>query len=101
MPRYYPLKVLTRADQWCKVKDWLGTAGWVERGKLCSLRTAVVRRPRVNLRQGPGSRYKVAAKLYQGYIVKIVKYYRGWYKVMVLDPPEEKIGWLSARLIWG
>ena len=101
LPQYYPLRVLKTEKGWCKVSDWLYNQGWVTAESLSKVRTAIVRRSRVNLRSGPGTGYRRIKKLYKGSILKIIKRYYNWYKVEVVDPPDGGTGWIYRSLIWG
>lgn len=66
---------------------------------LILLTTATVRGWRVALRSGPGKKYAKIDTLYQGYLVKILKTYRGWSKVTIIDPPDGGEGWVYRRLL--
>lgn len=101
LPKYYPLKIVARSGAWRKVVDWQNTRGWVHKSTLSSQRTAIVRKLRVNLRSGPGTRYRRVSRLFKGYTLKIIKYYGAWYKVKVVDPPNGPTGWIYRTLIWG
>lgn len=100
-PKYYPLKVIAKSGKWYKVVDWMNTRGWVYAPLLSNKRTAVVRGWRVNLRSGPGNRYRRITRLYQGYILRVLKSHGNWYKVIVVDPPHWRKGWIYRRLVWG
>lgn len=52
---------------------------------------------RVNLRQGPGTRYPVLARLTRGEAVEVLRREGNWLKLRVVDNP--RIGWMSAKLV--
>lgn len=101
LPKYYPLKIIAKSGNWCKVADWMNTQGWVYQPLLSNKRTAIVKRVRVNLRSGPGTRYSRVTQLYKGYILRVLKRSGNWYKVIVVDPPSRVEGWIYSRLVWG
>ena len=100
MPKYYPLRVLGRIGKWYKVVDWQGVRGWIHKSTTSKQRTAIVRKIKVNFRSGPGRRYRRLGKLYKGYTLKVLKKYGYWYKIKVIDPPENKVGWIARWLVW-
>ena len=57
-----------------------------------------VRSARVNLRQGPGTRYDIVGKLTQGQEVEVLQAPgAGWVKLQVVET--QRIGWMSERLL--
>lgn len=101
IPKDYPLYVLKKSGDWYKVRDWLWTVGWIPTSEVCSDRTLIVRRIKVNFRSGPGPKYKKIATLYKGYILKVLGRKYKWYKVKLIDPPNGTVGWIYRTLVWG
>ncbi|MBU0630729.1 MAG: SH3 domain-containing protein [Candidatus Margulisbacteria bacterium] len=101
LPRNYPLRILKRNGSWALVTDWLNCRGWVESNLITGESTGVVRRSNVTLRSGPGTRYSRRSKLYQGTIVKLLGKKGVWYKILVIDGPEQIEGWLHGKFLWG
>lgn len=100
-PQHYPLYVLAKAGKWRKVKDWMGTVGWIRASDICDTHTLIVRKYRVNFRSGPSRRYRKIDTLFKGSILKVIKKKGYWFKVQVVDPPNKKIGWIYRTLVWG
>lgn len=101
MPKYHPLKVIARSGKWYKVVNWMNTRGWIYGPLLSNVKTVVVKKWEVNLRSGPGTRYKRITRLYQGYTLRVLKRSGSWYKVIMVDPPKGIKGWIHRKLVWG
>ena len=101
LPKYYPLKITAKSGKWYKVVDWMNIRGWINSAQVSNQQTVTVRKWRVMLRSGPGIRYRKNASLYQGYILKVLKKYGNWYKVVVVDPPYMNQGWVYRQMVWG
>ena len=100
-PQHYPLYVVGKSGKWRKVKDWMGTVGWIHASDICSKHTLIVKKFRVNFRSGPSRRYRKIDTLYKGYTLKVLQKKGYWFKVQVVDPPEKTIGWIYRTLVWG
>lgn len=106
LPRYYPLKIIKKSGEWYKVSFLVQRGkrqtGWIRKSSVASKNTLLVTGCRVsagNLRSGPSTRYSRVAKIYQGYVLEIMKRKGSWYKVKVVDPPENRIGWVYRSLV--
>jgi SH3-like domain-containing protein len=99
----FPLIVLKRSGKWYRVRDFEGTIGWVHRdvvGKNPSMIVKVHKKSkkRVNVRSGPGTKYRIVAKAYYGVVFKTLQQKNGWVKIQ-----HEKgvTGWVKRSLLWG
>jgi uncharacterized protein YgiM (DUF1202 family) len=96
----YPIEVEKRKGDWVYFKDWQGDTGWVYRPLVKNIQTAVVLKDQVNVRKGPGIRYKVVTKVSKGEVYKIFRQKKNWVKIGYYLEGEE-IGWIRGDLVWG
>lgn len=99
----YPLTVLKKNGNWYRVRDFEGTIGWVH-GDLTSSDPYVVVKvhknsaKRINIRSGPGTKYRIVAKAHYGVVLKTVRHKHGWVEVA----HEKGVrGWVKRNLVWG
>lgn len=98
LDRGYPLQVIGTRGRWYRVRDFEGDVGWVY-APLTSLQPhVVVKKAKVNIRSGPGTRYRVVAKANKGVVFRTVKSIKGWIKVRHHDGVT---GWVARHLVWG
>ncbi|HFQ81843.1 MAG TPA: peptide-binding protein [Desulfobacterales bacterium] len=96
--RGFPVRVLKRRGNWYKVKDFEGDSGWIYRKLLSSRPHVIVKRKVVNIRTGPGSRYRLLGKANYGVVFLTLGKKRGWIKV---KHAHGLIGWIRRDLLWG
>ncbi len=96
--RGFPVRVLKRRGNWYKVKDFEGDRGWIYRKLLSSQPHVIVKRKVVNIRTGPGSRYRLLGKANYGVVFLTLSKKRGWVKV---KHAQGLIGWIRRDLLWG
>jgi len=99
----FPLSVLKRSGQWYRVRDFEGTIGWIHRDVVKKTPHMIVKvhkksRKRINVRSGPGTKYRIVAKAYYGVVFKTLQQKNGWVNVQ-----HEKgvTGWVKRSLLWG
>ena len=99
----FPLVVLKRSGKWIRVRDFEGTIGWVHRDVVNRTGHMIVKvhknsKKRINVRSGPGTKYRIVAKAYYGVVFKTLKQKNGWVNVQ-----HEKgvTGWVKRSLLWG
>lgn len=94
----YPLQVVGEKNNWYRVRDFEGDYGWVY-GPLTSGKAhLVVKKDKVNLRSGPGTKYRIVAQARKGVVFRTLKRAKGWVKVR----HENGItAWVSRKLLWG
>ncbi len=99
----FPLKVLTRKGSWVKVKDFENDTGWVYKQFLSSkphmiVKVNKVKKKKINIRSGPGTKYKVVGKAYYGVVFKTLSQKQGWAQV---KHESGLTGWVKRSLLWG
>ncbi len=98
--KYMPFKKISSKGNWYKVKDVDGDTHWIYK-KLVSdtLKCAVVKVEKANVRSGPGTKYGKSslspALKYDSF--KVVKTKSSW--VNLVDEFGDK-GWVFRKLLW-
>lgn len=113
MPHGSQVKLLDAPGKWVKVRHVSGLIGWTHSGYLTDSNPAKARdrdtgysrgqtywidAPRdghLNLRSGPGTRYKVIDKMPHGATARVVYKQNGWYKLTF----DGRTGWASSRFL--
>lgn len=98
IPRYYPLSVQEQGQYYVKVRDYQGQTGWILAEQIGPQKGVVVEVATVNVRQGPGARYPILFKAFQGVTFKVLAEQKGWLKVR---HENGEIGWVLKSLTWG
>ena len=99
----FPLKVQQEKGGWLKVEDFEGDSGWLYK-KLTSRTGHMIvkvhknQNKKINIRSGPGTKYKVVGKAYYGVVFKTIKQQNGWAQVTHDSGLE---GWIKRSLLWG
>lgn len=99
----FPLKVIQEKGTWLKVEDFEGDTGWLHE-KLTSPAGHMIVKvhknqdTKVNIRSGPGTKYKVVGKAYYGVVFKTIKQQSGWAQIKHDSGME---GWIKRSLLWG
>lgn len=99
----FPLKVLTQKGNWIKVKDFENDTGWVFKKYLTSIPHVIVKvnkgkKKKINIRSGPGTKYRIVGKAYYGVVFKTLEQKKGWAKV---KHETGLVGWVKRSLLWG
>ncbi|MEN8232033.1 MAG: SH3 domain-containing protein [Thermodesulfobacteriota bacterium] len=99
----FPLKVIGSKGKWLKVSDFESDVGWIYKNLVSRKPHLVVKtnrnsRDRINIRSGPGTKYKIVGKAEYGVVFKTLERGAGWVKVR-----HEKglTGWIKRSLLWG
>ena len=99
----FPLMVLRKKGTWYRVRDFEGTIGWVHEDVTKTTPHVIVKvhknsKKRINIRSGPGTKYRIVAKAYYGVVFTTLEQKHGWAKVQ-----HEKgvTGWIKRSLLWG
>lgn len=107
LSNYQPLVIQEKRGEWYKVaysfQKGRQLSGWAHKDAISDTNTMIVCGSRigcVNLRSGPGNHYRKAANLYQGYLLELISKKGNWYEVKIVDPPENKTGWINNTLVW-
>ncbi len=98
-----PVKVLTQKGSWVKVKDFENDTGWIFNKYLSKTPHMVVKvnkgkKKKINIRSGPGKKYKTIGKAYYGVVFKTLTQEKGWAKV---KHDSGLTGWVKRSLLWG
>lgn len=96
--RGYPLKVVGQQGRWLRVQDFENDRAWVARSLTGRTPHHVVRADVANLRSGPGTRFKVLAKLPRYEVLRTRGKQEGWVRV---ERETGQRGWVAKRLLWG
>jgi SH3-like domain-containing protein len=94
----FPLKVIGSKGNWYKVNDFENDVGWVYAPLTSRKAHLVVKKQIINIRSGPGTRYRVVAKAKYGVVLRTLKRVKGWVKVR---HENGVTGWAARRLLWG
>lgn len=99
----FPLKVVSRKGDWVQVTDFENDTGWIYRPLLVDKGHMIVKmnkdkNSKINIRSGPGTRYKIVGKAYYGVVFETLEQRDGWAKV---KHETGLVGWIKRSLIWG
>ena len=99
----FPLKVLLKKNGWVKVSDFENDVGWIKQHLLSSKPHMVVKvnknkKRKINIRSGPGKRFKIIGKAYYGVVFETIKQRQGWANVR---HESGLVGWVKRSLLWG
>jgi len=99
----FPLRVIGSQGNWLKVSDFESDVGWIYK-KLVSKKPHLIvkvnknSKARINIRSGPGTKFKVVGKAEYGVVFQTLDRSEGWVKVR----HETGItGWIKRSLLWG
>ncbi|MFZ5450554.1 MAG: SH3 domain-containing protein [Thermodesulfobacteriota bacterium] len=97
----FPVEVQQTKGDWAQIRDWDGNSGWVYRPLINKkVQTALVLPDSVNIRKGPGLRFRVVNKAEGGEIYKIFAEKGNWVKIgYYLE--NQPLGWVRNDLVWG
>lgn len=99
----FPLIVLKKSGNWYRVRDFEGTIGWIHEDVAGRTPHMIVKvhknsKKRINVRSGPGTKYRIVAKAYYGVVFKTLQQKDGWVNVQHADGVT---GWVNRSLLWG
>jgi len=99
----FPLKVLSQKGSWVKVKDFENDTGWVFNKYLTPKPHMIVKvnkgkKKKINIRSGPGTKYKTVGRAYYGVVFETLGQKNGWAKV---KHESGLTGWIKRSLLWG
>jgi len=99
----FPLRVIGSQGNWLKVSDFESDVGWVYKKLVNRNPHLIVKsnknsRKRVNIRSGPGTKYKVIGKAEYGVVFRTLQRRDGWVKV---QHEQGLAGWVKRSLLWG
>lgn len=94
----FPLMVKATKGSWYKVVDFENDTGWVYRKLVTNKPHLIVKEKIVNIRKGPGEKYKLIGKAKYGVVLKTLSQQSGWAKVQHISGLQ---GWIKRDLLWG
>ena len=99
----FPLKVVDEKESWYKVEDFEGDTGWLHKKLTSPTGHMIVKvhknqETKVNIRSGPGTKYRVVGKAYYGVVFRTIEQKDGWAHVKHDSGME---GWIKRSLLWG
>lgn len=97
--RGYPLLIFGQEGNWLKVKDFEGDTGWIYKTLISDKPHLIVKKKRINLRSGPGTKYKIVGQANYGVVLATLgQPTKGWVKV---KHDNGLSGWTKRDLLWG
>lgn len=94
----YPLMVIGKKGKWLKVKDFENDKGWIYAPLTSRAPHLIVKKSKINIRKGPGKKYKIVGKASYGTVFRTLKRGKGWVKV---KHENGLTGWVYRKLLWG
>lgn len=99
----FPLQVISRKGDWVKVSDFEKDSGWIFKPLLSAKGHMIVKvfknqNKKINIRSGPGTKYKIVGKAYYGVVFETLEQQSGWAKV---KHETGLVGWIKRSLLWG
>jgi len=96
--KYYPLDIINKSGDWYQVRDFEGDTGWVYRSLLKKIPAVIVKGTMVNVREGPGTDFRVLFQAEKGVSFELLKREKKWLRVRHADGD---VGWIHKSLVWG
>lgn len=94
----WPVEVEAAFENWRKIKDIYGEAGWIHETLLSRKRHAVIKGDGVEQAYKlPMENAVVAMVLEENVVVELLSCKSGWCKIMA----EDHKGWINATRLWG
>ena len=93
-----PVEVIAQFEHWRRIRDWDGTAGWVQEHMVAGKRTVIVSKGAVRpLHQQPDPASAVVARAAPGVVARLLECRGPWCRVETDDIS----GWMRRSDIWG
>jgi SH3-like domain-containing protein len=96
--RGFPLQVIKSQGKWLQVRDFENDEGWVYAPLTKAAPHMIVKGKVVNIRSGPGEKYRVIGQAHYGVVFRTLEKTKTWVKVR---HESGKTGWISRRALWG
>jgi SH3-like domain-containing protein len=96
--KYYPVDIIKTSGKWYHIRDFEGDTGWIYRRLLKKIPAVIVKGTIVNVREGPGTGFRVLFQAEKGVSFKLLKRKKKWLKVQHADG---EVGWIHTSLVWG
>jgi SH3-like domain-containing protein len=93
-----PVEVIAQFEHWRRIRDWEGTAGWVQEHMIAGKRTAIVAKGGVRpLYQAPDPASAVVARAAPGVVARLIECRGPWCRIETDDVE----GWVRRSDLWG
>jgi len=93
-----PVEVIAQFEHWRRIRDWEGTAGWVQERMVAGRRNVIVgkggERP---LHQQPQPASAVVARAASGVVARLLECQGSWCRIET----DNLSGWMRRSDIWG
>lgn len=93
----WPVQIVAEFDNWCRIKSWDGTTGWVHRNLLTQKRAVVTVTEGAILRRAPGNDAPPRARVATGTHGSLKKCEKQWCEIEF----DGGKGWLPLTALWG
>lgn len=94
----FPLQIIASQGNWYKVRDYENDVGWVYKKLVGRQPHLIVKKKKINIRSGPGSKYKLLGQANYGVVFKTLAQQPGWAKI---QHQNGLTGWVRRDLVWG
>jgi SH3-like domain-containing protein len=95
----YPVELISRIGEWCKVRDPTGELSWIECKNLSDRRMVLVVAPLADVRERPDDKAPVSFQAEKEVVLELTESVSGyWAKVRHSDGAS---GYVRADQIWG
>lgn len=96
--RYMPFRKIRSRGSWIHIIDVDGAKHWIHKSLVTSsYYCAVVKKSKINLRSGPGTRHSKIGSAEKYYSFKVLKILKRWVKVIDEYGDQQ---WVARSLIW-
>lgn len=98
LTRGYPVEIIIESGDWVRVRDEVGTFGWIETKRLNDKRTVMVSEAVAEARESPSNSAAVVFRAEKGVFLDFVEVSGGWAKVRHRTGI---VGFIRLRDLWG
>jgi SH3-like domain-containing protein len=95
--QYYPFEVVNRSGSWILFEDFEGDRGWIHDSLVGKMPTVITKRPKCNIRSGPGTRHDIVFTVEDAVPFKVIRRQGNWLNVEHADGDR---GWIHQSLVW-
>jgi SH3-like domain-containing protein len=95
--KYHPILTLKMEGAWYQFKDFENDRGWIHKSLVADIPAVITARAKCNVRQGPGTGYKIAFTVENGVPFRVLDRRGKWLKVQHADGDR---GWIHSSLVW-
>jgi len=95
--KYYPVDIVEASGDWREIRDFEGDVGWIHHSLLKEVPAVIVKGDLVNVREGPGTDFKVQFQAESGVSLKVLGRKDKWLRV---EHADGDLGWIHESLVW-